>query len=66
LLAGLNLSGGTNPTEAKFEIAALSELLNSAFFSGVGLISSKTETTQSPQAIWRITQELQSMIIEKD
>jgi len=66
LLAGLNLSGGSNLTEDKFDFAALCELLISAFFSGVGLISSNTETTQSPQAIWRITQELQSMIIEKD
>jgi hypothetical protein len=55
--------GGTKPTAARLFIAASSALLNSAFLPGAGLISSSTDTTQSPQAIWRITQLSQSMIM---
>ena len=60
-----NLNGGTNPAVANKFIAALSLLVSSAFFPGAGFILSSTETTQSPQAISRITQLSQFMIMSK-
>ena len=60
-----NLKGGTKPAVASKLIAALSLLVSSAFFPGAGFILSSTETTQSPQAISRITQLSQLMIMFK-
>jgi hypothetical protein len=63
LLPASNLKGGTNPAVASKFIAALSLFVSSAFFPGAGFILSNTETTQSPQAISRITQLSQLMIM---
>jgi len=46
-------------------IAALSLFVSSAFFPGADFIFSSTETTQSPQAISRITQLSQFMIMSE-